>query len=80
MRLPRDVSGAELLAALRRLGYEAVRQRGSHVRITTQVNGEHHEVIPQHNPIKIKALSNILKSIAQHHELTIAELLRLLDL
>lgn len=80
MRLPRDVSGAELLAALRRLGYEAVRQHGSHVRITTQVNGEHHEVIPQHNPIKIKTLSNILKSIAQHHELTIAELLRLLDL
>ena len=54
MRLPRDVSGAELLAALRRLGYEAVRQRGSHVRITTQVNGEHHEVIPQHNPIKTR--------------------------
>ena len=32
MRLPRDVSGAELLAALRRLGYGSVRQRGSHVR------------------------------------------------
>ena len=80
MRLPRDVSGTELLAALRRLGYGSVRQRGSHVRVTTQVNGEHHEVIPQHNPIKIKTLSNILKSIAQHHGLTVAELLRLLDL
>jgi len=80
MRLPRDVRGSELLAALQRLGCEAVRQRGSHVRITTQVNGEHHEVIPQYNPIKIKTLSNILKSIVQHHELTIAELLMLLDL
>ena len=82
MRLPRDVSGTELLAALRRLDYRygSVRQRGSHVRVTTQVNGEHHEVIPQHNPIKIKTLSNILKSIAQHHGLTVAELLRLLDL
>ena len=80
MRLPRDVSGAELLAALRRLGYEASRQRGSHLRVTTQVNGEHHEVIPQHNPVKIKTLSSILKSVAQHHELTVAELLRLLDL
>ena len=30
MRLPRDVSGAALQASLRRLGYEAVRQRGSH--------------------------------------------------
>ena len=41
MKLPRDVSGQQLQRALRRLGYEAVRQRGSHVRLTTQVNGEH---------------------------------------
>ena len=27
------------------VGYERVRQRGSRVRITTRVNGEHHEVI-----------------------------------
>ena len=46
MKLPRNVSGATLQAALRRLGYDTVRQRGSHVRITTQINGEHHEVIP----------------------------------
>ena len=41
MKLPRDVSGATLVAALRRIGYEQVRQRGSHVRITTQTGGEH---------------------------------------
>ena len=47
MKLPRNVSGATLQASLRRLGYDTVRQRGSHVRIfTTQSNGEHHEVIP----------------------------------
>ena len=39
MKMPRNVSGARLQASLRRLGYEAVRQRGSHVRIMTQVNG-----------------------------------------
>ena len=44
MKLPRNVSRASLLASLRLLGYEAVRHRGSHVRITTQVNGEHHKV------------------------------------
>ena len=44
MKLPRNVSGATLQASLRRLGYDTVRQRGSHVRITTQINGEHHEV------------------------------------
>ena len=80
MKLPRNVSGAKLQAALRRLGYERVRQRGSHVRMTTQVNGEHHEVIPLHNPIKVKTLSSILKCIAQHHKMSVEELLYELDL
>ena len=80
MKLPRNVSGSSLLAALRRLGYEAARQRGSHVRITTQVKGEHHEVIPLHNPIKAKTLSSILKSVARHHEMSVEELLDELDL
>ena len=62
------------------LGYEDTRQRGSHVRITTQINGEHHEVIPLHSPIKIKTLSSILKSVARHHEMSVDELLRELDL
>lgn len=80
MKLPRNVSGASLQAALRRLGYITVRQRGSHARITTQVNGEHHEVIPLHAPIKVKTLSGILKSVARHHETDVEELLRQLDL
>lgn len=80
MKLPRDVNGSRLQAVLRRLGYEAVRRRGSHVRLTTQVNGEHHEVIPLHNPIRAKTLSGILKSIALHHELSVEQLLRKLDL
>ena len=80
MKVPRDVSGAVLLAALRRMGYEKVRQRGSHVRVTTQTDGEHHEVIPLHDPIRAKTLSSILKSIAQHHGIGVEELLRKLDL
>ena len=80
MRMPRDVDGPTLLTALRRLGYEAVRQRGSHVRATTQRNGEHHEAIPMHYPIKVKTLSGILKSIALHHGLSVEELIHELDL
>ncbi len=80
MKLPRNVNGETLQVSLRRLGYEAVRQRGSHVRITTQVNGEHHEVIPLHNPIKAKTLSSILKSVSRHHDISVEELLRQLDL
>ena len=80
MKLPRDVSGTSLLMSLRRLGYEAVRRRGSHVRITTQVNGEHHEVVPLHSPIKAKTLSSILKSVDRHHGMSVEELLQFLGL
>ena len=80
MKLPRDVKGSDLQKVLRRLGYVATRQRGSHVRVTTQIHGEHHEVIPQHNPIKTKTLSSILKSVAAHHGLHVEELLKQLGL
>lgn len=80
MKLPRNVSGPALQTSLRRLGYVAARQRGSHVRITTQRDGEHHEVIPMHYPIRVKTLSSILKSVARHHAMTVEELLRELAL
>ncbi|MDK2869656.1 MAG: hypothetical protein PWP39_891 [Pyrococcus sp.] len=31
MKLPRDVSGQEVIKALQKLGYVVARQRGSHV-------------------------------------------------
>ncbi len=80
MRLPRDVRGSDLVRALRPFGYEPTRRRGSHVRMTTQVNGEHHEVIPLHDPVKVKTLSSILKSVATHHDLSVEELLERLGL
>ncbi|HEX9785894.1 MAG TPA: N-6 DNA methylase, partial [Opitutaceae bacterium] len=58
MKLPRDVSGAQLINALRRLGYQQDRQRGSHVRVTRQRDGEDHEAIPNHNAIKVGTLDH----------------------
>ncbi|MBE0545457.1 MAG: type II toxin-antitoxin system HicA family toxin [Verrucomicrobia bacterium] len=80
MKLPRDVTGRELVKALRQLGYEETRRKGSHIRVTTQKHGEHHEVVPDHNPIKCGTFNGILKSVANHHGLTTEELLRLLNL
>ena len=80
MKLPRDVSGAQLVKSLRVLGYEVSRQKGSHVRVTTQQGGEHHEVIPHHNPIKTGTLSSILKSVSAHHGLSVGELLVKMEL
>ena len=47
MRVPRDLSGADLTKALRVLGYEETRQTGSHVRMTTRMRGEHHVTVPK---------------------------------
>ena len=62
------------------LGYAVDRQKGSHIRITTQQDGENHEVVPYHHPIKTGTLSGILKRIATHHGLSIEELLEKLKL
>lgn len=80
MKLPRDISGLLLAKALKALGYEITRQSGSHIRLTTAVNGEHHITIPAHDPLKIGTLAGILADIARHHESSRDELLRNLDL
>ena len=80
MKLPRDLNGSDLAKALKILGYEVTRQKGSHIRITTQVNGTHHEVVPAHKPIKPGTLSSILKSVARHHQISTAELIERLKL
>ncbi len=76
MRLPRDISGIDLAARINRLGYVTTRQTGSHMRLTTQINGEHHVTIPAHDPLKIGTLSSILREIAAHHRMSREELIR----
>ncbi len=80
MKLPRDVDGPRLVRALQALEYRVTRQSGSHIRITTQRDGENHEVVPHHHPIKTGTLASILKRIAAHHGMTVDGLLKLLDL
>jgi predicted RNA binding protein YcfA (HicA-like mRNA interferase family) len=70
-----------LVRALRVLGYERVRQDGSHVRLTTEVNGTHHITVPNHKPLKTGTLvGGVLKPVAAHHKLTVEELVRKLGL
>ena len=80
MKLPRDVSGRQLATALRKLGYSISRQSGDHIRLTTEMHGQHHETIPDKQQLRVGTLSNILKSVASHHKLSVRELLELLDL
>lgn len=78
MRIPRDLTGKELIRALSKLGYDVTRQSGSHIRLTTSLRGTHHITIPDHRPIKVGTFSGILGDIAVHHGLTREELLGLL--
>jgi predicted RNA binding protein YcfA (HicA-like mRNA interferase family) len=80
MRLPRDLSANQLIKALRVLGYSIDHQRGSHIRIVTQLNGQHHETVPNHSPIKVGSLAQILQNIARHHNVSVEDLLSRLDL
>jgi predicted RNA binding protein YcfA (HicA-like mRNA interferase family) len=78
MKIPRDISAETLIKATKKLGYEVTRQTGSHIRLTTSENGEHHLTIPNHHPIKIGTLSAILSDIASHAKLTKEEVTTLL--
>lgn len=74
MKIPRSITASELMKALKPLGYEIIRQKGSHIRIKTDQNGEHQETIPDHKPIKIGTLNSILSNIADHFGITKEEL------
>lgn len=66
MRLPRDLDGEQLARLLRRYGYAVTRQTGSHIRLTTAQEGEHHITIPRHSPLRVGTLNAILRDVAQH--------------
>ena len=74
MRLPRDLSSDDLIQKLKALGYRKTRQTGSHIRLTTEENGEHHVTIPQQDSLRIGTLSAILGDIADHLGITREEL------
>jgi len=75
MRLPRNLSAEDLVQALKPLGYRVTRQTGSHLRLTTTQQGEHHITIPNHNPLRVGTLSGILADIAEHFLITREECL-----
>ena len=68
MKLPRDLSGRDLVQVLGSLGYKITRQSGSHLRLTTDEPGEHHITIPNHDPLRIGTLAAILNDVASHHQ------------
>jgi predicted RNA binding protein YcfA (HicA-like mRNA interferase family) len=70
VRLPRDLSGEDLAKALVALGYEVTRQTGSHRRLTTQEQGQHHVTIPRHEALRVGTVGAILADVGDHFGLS----------
>lgn len=69
-KLPR-ISGRECIAALQRMGFEVVRQKGSHVVMRRGTAGC---VVPNHPEIRVGTLSGILKQAGVTVEALIEQL------
>lgn len=77
MKLPRDLSGHELIRLLRRYGYEQTRQVGSHVRLRSNLRGFPHSVtVPDHSSLRLGTLNSILSEIADYLGMERSELAR----
>lgn len=69
MKIPRDIGGEELTTLLKKYGYKITHQTGSHLRLTTDIKGEHHITIPRHRPLKVGTLNSILTDVSQYLEI-----------
>ncbi len=69
------VSGQKVVKALNKIGYEAVRQRGSHLRLKDSLDSNHNPVsVPLHKSVKPGLLRRIIKDA----NLTVDEFIELL--
>ena len=59
------ISGKKLISILIGIGYQVVRQRGSHVRLEKSTNAGFHKItIPNHNPIAKGTLNDIITKVS----------------
>jgi len=79
MRVPRDLSGADLADVLsRNYGYQRVHQVGSHIILETESPGHHRIAIPNHDSLRIGTLNSILGAVASAQGIEKKGILRLL--
>ena len=67
--------GGILPGPSQRSDYEVVRQTGSHIRMTTRSQPEHHLTIPDHASLRVGTLAGVIADVAAHHGLTRDEVL-----
>jgi hypothetical protein len=66
MKLPRDLTGSELIKILcKHHGDRHVNQESNHVILQTATPRHHRIAIPDHNPLRVGTLNAILNAIAR---------------
>lgn len=66
MKLPRDLSGADLIKVLcKHYGYRRLHQEGSHVILETESPRHHRLSVPNHAPLRLGTLNAILRAVAE---------------
>jgi predicted RNA binding protein YcfA (HicA-like mRNA interferase family) len=77
MKLPRDLSGEDLIKHLcKRWGYERVHQVGSHVILETNQPGHQRIAVPDHRPLRVGTLNAILSAVSTHKGVTKEDVLK----
>ena len=74
-RLP-QVSGRDVVRLLHALGYQTLRQRGSHIRLRKATTlGEHNITVPDHTTMAKGTLNDILTKVSLWNSIPKDELL-----
>jgi len=77
MKLPRNLSGRQLVQALcNSWGYTQVHQVGSHIIIETETPQHQRLSVPDHHPLRTGTLNAILRAVAAHKGVSREEILR----
>ena len=80
MRKLPAVSGEKLIKVLSRLGYEIIRQRGSHVRLRkSTAAGDHNITVPLHDELAKGTISYILSEVSIRNSVSKDALIEMLQ-
>ena len=77
MKIPRDLSGEDLVNLLtRKWDYRTVHQEGSHIVLETETPSHQRIAVPAHKNLRIGTLNAILRAVARHKGVERQDLLK----
>ena len=77
MKIPRDLSGRELVKILcKHWGYVELKEEGSHIILQTEVPSRQRIPVPDHHPLRLGTLNSILRFVARHKDVEKEDVLR----